>query len=172
MYTSAARSNPRKYLALAIILITLSIVLLLIAHEVPAAKEELNEFSGKVSNIKIIRGKYGNSGFEFQIEAESKIFRFESHGIDVEGILTSLKSKKNESIRILAHPNGELSWFSGLRRFPVYSVETSNGPSISYEQFSKSWKDTNSLSNKISAISAITGLVFIFLFFYSRTSPN
>ena len=172
MHTSAARSNPRKYLALAIILIALSIVFLLIAHEAPAAKEELNEFSGNVSNIKIIRGKYGASGFEFQLETESKIFRFESHGIDVEEVITRLKNTKNESIRILAHPNGELSWFSGLQKFPVYSVETPNGLSISYEQFSKSWKDTNSLSEKISATSAITGLLFVFLFLYSRARPN
>ena len=172
MHTSAARSNPRKYLALGLTLIALSIVLLLIAHEAPAAKDELNEFSGNVSNIKIIRGKYGVSGFEFQLETESKIFRFESHGINSEEILTSLKNTKNESIRILAHPNGELSWFSGLRRFPVYSVETHNGPSISYEQFSKSWKDINSLSEKISATSAVTGLLFVYLFLYSRARPN
>ncbi|WP_422910651.1 hypothetical protein ACOCLD_01995 [Pseudomonas sp. MAC6] len=172
MHASATRSNPRKYLALGLTLIVLSIVFLIIAHKAPTAKDELNEFRGNVSNIKIMRGKYGISGFEFYLENESKIFRFESHGIDAEEIFTSLKNTKNKNIRILAHPNGELSWFSGLRRFPVYSVEIPNGPSISYEQFSKSWKDINSLSEKISATSAVSGFLFVFLFLYSRARPN
>ncbi|MHA6494417.1 hypothetical protein ACX0MV_14355 [Pseudomonas borbori] len=172
MHLTNTKVNSIKLLALGIVLTIFSVIFFLVAYGEPAARSELIELHGKVSNIKEIRGKYGVSGFDFKIGAESQFFRFKAHGIEREKVLTVLKSLDNEKIRILAHPNGELSWFSGLRKLPVYAITIPSGPEISYEQLSRAWTETNTLLHKISGASAVVGLIFIFLSLYFHAKPN
>mgnify|MGYP006152762841 CR=1 FL=1 len=144
----------------------------LVAHDSPPRQEELVEFSGHVSKIKEIREKYGRKGFEFWLTDEVKKFRFEAYGVEYNEVLESLRSTEKVDVRILAHPEGSLSWFSGLRTFPVYAIKVSHGPEISYKQLSKSWLESNSLARKISGIGAVIGACFLSMFFYFRAQSN
>lgn len=172
MYLTNFKFNPINLLALGVIFITSSAIFFLAAYGAPAERSELLDFHGKASNIKETRGKYGVTGFEFMLETESQIFRFEAHGMEHSHLVKALKKLGNEKVRILAHPNGELSWFSGLRKLPVYAITIPGGPQISYEQFSRAWTEANSLSQKISGASAAIGVIFILLYFYYRAKPN
>ena len=119
MHLTNLKFNPIKLLALGITFITFSAIFFLAAYGAPAERSELIDFHGKASSIKETRGKYGVTGFEFMLETESQTFRFEAHGMEHCHLFKALKKLDNERVRILAHPNGELSWFSGLRKLPV-----------------------------------------------------
>ncbi|MWV18011.1 hypothetical protein F3I16_18380 [Pseudomonas sp. L-22-4S-12] len=172
MHAKNTIKKDKRCLALGLTLIAFSAVFFLATHGSPAPQNELIEVYGKVSEIKESRGKYGGQGFEFWLTPEVNKFRFEAHGVEYDEVLASLKSTRKINIRILAHPKGNLSWFSGLRTFPVYSINVPHGPEISYEQLSQSWMKSNFLARKVSGISAAIGMLFISIFIYFRARPS